>query len=385
MFSGGSILFPSLSMLTTLTIRDCEFLDDANLLPISQCCRFLRSLILFNASNMTESSFTPISQDLHYLRVLIIRGARHMTDSATAQLARAECASTLERIDLSDAYELSDETLYTFASVIVHETSPSTPIPASLTVVTPILPHVAKPVFRSLQHIALENCRRVTFRGVMAVARILTPYDPPVVRPEAVRSPVPNSNQSMGMNTTHPLPTTVSWGPQNPDLSGSDGRRPSSRHFHYNSRKQRDAMRLQGRSLVSLHVSGAWEGVTQKATVAYRDRAGAPATHREIHLMTHAMRGLVRDEFDVGAVGSGGAAMLWSIMPANGGHGNPAARTPINWFCRFPRSCLRTLLDEYSWIPVPIRIQSVVPVPVILGAPPLPALPAVPASEHVAS
>ncbi|KAJ3364399.1 hypothetical protein GGF32_001923 [Allomyces javanicus] len=365
MFSGGPALFASLTMLTSLTIRECEYLDDSQVLPIAQNCTALQSLTLLNASGITEASFVPLVMDLRHLRTLVIRGARHLTDAATAQLAQAECAPRLERLDLSDAYDLSDETLYTLASVTVQETVPPTPVPQSLTLVTPILPTTVRPVFAKLQHVALENCRRITFRGVMAIARVLAPYDPPVPPPAArTTSASPTAAPAQAAATTAPRPTAAPASATPVIPVGTHRHEAGYALALARASRQRTSRRpssTSGRSLVSLHVSGAWEGVTQKATVIYRERANAESAHRDIHLVTHAARGLVRDEYDVGAVGSGGAPMLWTIFPAQQQGGQPQ-RPPLAWFCRFARSALRRLLDEYVWIPVPVRVHAVVPV-----------------------
>ncbi|ORZ33673.1 hypothetical protein BCR44DRAFT_118270 [Catenaria anguillulae PL171] len=100
-----------------------------------------------------------------------------------------------------------------------------------------------------------------------------------------------------------------------------------------------------------------------KATVAYRERHRDPQVTRDIHMANFAVRGLMRDEFDLGTVGSGGSPMLWSIMPAT-------ARPNAIWYCRFVRSALRNLLDEYSWIPVPVKVFSVIPASVSAASPP---------------
>ncbi|KAJ3375109.1 hypothetical protein GGF31_005831 [Allomyces arbusculus] len=375
MFSGGPALFGSLTMLTSLTIRECEYLDDSQVLPIAQHCTALQSLTLLNASGITEASFVPLVMDLRHLRTLVIRGARHLTDAATAQLVQAECAPRLERLDLSDAYDLSDETLYTLASVTVQETVPPTPVPQSLTLVTPVLPPTVRPVFAKLQHVALENCRRITFRGVMAIARVLAPYDPPVPPPAArttSASPPTPAAAAQPAATATPRPTPAQAAPAQPASVVPHGKYRHEAGYALalaraaRDRASRRPSSTSGRSLVSLHVSGAWEGVTQKATVIYRERANAESAHRDIHLVTHAARGLVRDEYDVGAVGSGGAPMLWTIFPAQQQGAQPQ-RPPLAWFCRFARSALRRLLDEYVWIPVPVRVHAVVPAAGVVG------------------
>lgn len=255
-FSFGNLLFPILGNLNSLKIRDCEFLDDANLEPIAHC-RNLSVLELFNAVNMTQSSFQPIVT-LPKLKNLRIRGARYLTDVAMTCLCSSTCAPELEIVDFSDCFELGDESLYMFSAMQITD--------------------VMIPLFKNLRHLSIENCRRISFRGIMSVAKALT-------FPKA--------------------------------------------------------------KLVSLHVSGAWEGVTQIANVAYRQIPGMPPLHREIHLASLCERGLLRDEFDTGHIGSGGCSLLWSI--------SHAGRPLVPWYCRFVRSTLEKLVHEYSWIPVPLR------------------------------
>ncbi|KAJ1506039.1 hypothetical protein HMI54_005449 [Coelomomyces lativittatus] len=290
-FSWSHILFPSLHHLTSLTIRDCEFLDDANLEPIAKHCGRLQHLILFNVVNMTEVSFTALVQSLTQLRSLVLRGARYLTDAHVAQLFHCECAPKLEKLDFTDCFELGDDTLYMLSTLRI-----VTPIPTPST--SPSTSEVQLvPMFSRLKHVAMENCRRLSFRGVLGLIKSLVN-----------------------------VKACPRW-----------------------------SKVVQTGSLVSLHVSGAWEGVTQKALVAYRERPGLPTVTREIHLATLAVRGLVRDEFDIGPIGSGGASMLWSILP------NHQGRPPVPWFCRFARSSLKELACTYAWVPVPTRCQSLKP------------------------
>ncbi|KAI9216709.1 hypothetical protein BC828DRAFT_409187 [Blastocladiella britannica] len=376
MFSGGAFLFWGLRgiRLTSLTIRDCEFLDDNNIEPIAHYVKHLRSLVMFNCANMTEKSFLPIIRELKHLTTLRIRGAKHLSDAAVAHLAKAPCASKLEVLDLSDGYELSDETMYMLASVVVYDTVPPTYVPPVLNVLSPVLPDTARPVFSSLRHLALENCRRLTFKGVMAVARVLAPYDPPVVAlksplvPGGMATVVPNGAAAAAAAAAAPAavpPHTMLPGAFGPNATASSPNgRPASAATHgmeskpaHLQWKESESYVARGRSLVSLSVSGAWEGVVSRASVAYRDRPHAPVRQLEIHLVQHAVRGLMRDEYDFGSVGTGGSPMLWSIMPST-------ARPGAIWYCRFTRSALRSLLDEYMWIPVPVRVAAVVlPVP----------------------
>ncbi|KAL7754176.1 hypothetical protein RI367_000157 [Sorochytrium milnesiophthora] len=269
MFSGGPMLFPYLSQLTSLTIRDCEYLDDANLLPISQHCKGLERLVLFNAFHMTDKSFVPILQECGQLQHLTVRGARALGDGSVGHLITAPCARKLRRLDLTDCYELTDETLFMLSSTVPEKRGEGG-----------VLTHAAAPIFESLEHIAIENCRRITFRSVIAVAKALV------------------------------YPTGA---------------------------------------LVSLHLSGAYEGVTHRALVHYRDGRN-PAVTREIHLATFNERGLVRDEFEVGSIGSGGASLLWNIMPVN-----QPIRHVFAWHCRFVRQSLLDMLKDYTWIPIEPR------------------------------
>ncbi|KNE56496.1 hypothetical protein AMAG_17926 [Allomyces macrogynus ATCC 38327] len=386
MFSGGPALFASLTMLTSLTIRECEYLDDSQVLPIAQHCTALQSLTLLNASGITEASFVPLSRSTSEPRSAparclglhahqrpgtpiffakysgnyqLFRVGKHCAAIAAARRGgpwRRKCRAPGSPI------------ARTPTPTIARATSPTSPTVSTAVVA----PRTDGRVGGNLTTLCIPGIRRQSRGGLVAFLQEMVLVHPHLTDVEfSIPAPPSTSTKSMfsgGPALFASLTMLTSLTIRECEYLDDSQVLPIAQH----------CTALQ--SLTLLNASGITEasfvplvmdlrhlrGVTQKATVIYRERANAESAHRDIHLVTHAARGLVRDEYDVGAVGSGGAPMLWTIFPAQQQGGQPQ-RPPLAWFCRFARSALRRLLDEYVWIPVPVRVHAVVPAAGVAG------------------
>ncbi|KAI9141203.1 hypothetical protein BKA69DRAFT_1038663 [Paraphysoderma sedebokerense] len=167
--------FPHLTNLTTLVIRQCQYIDSTTYLDISNSCLNLTNLQLFNPTELTCTAFSKLLSSCRKLRILSIQNAKRLSQSdiIISFDQNPDFTSTIEVLDFSNNPQLTN----TFILHLLQCQQPILPLSYTSYQSRPVQPTSEFiPLLPSLRSLSLENNRYINVSSILPFIKIYTSH-----------------------------------------------------------------------------------------------------------------------------------------------------------------------------------------------------------------